>query len=248
MENIGKILKEARESKDLTLDDISKETHIMTRYLSAIEEENYSIVPDRIYVIGIIRKYADYLGLDGGEMVKDFLSSVDTQPISTPTENEKKSRHSMNINTKPLITILTVCVLIGIFAIVMYMNPYRDVKQPAAPPSPGTQTSPVSKSPAVHKKNADKKKEQPVKQDELTMVIKFSGDCWIKAVDDEDNVLDEKKYSSGETTTLKAKEINLRLGYPRNAEIEINGKKIPPIGTDNPITKKFTLEDINSQS
>ncbi len=248
MENIGKVLKEARESKNLTLDEISQETHILTRYLNAIEEENYSIVPDRIYVIGIIRKYADYLGLDGGEMVRLFMDDVNTTPKTTIREREKVSRHSLNLNFKPLITVLTVVVLIGVFVVVIHMNPYKNVNVPSSPSEPKTQTqTPVSKTPEPPSQTPTNE-DQPKTPDKLSMVIKFSGDCWIRAVDEDGNVLQEKKFSAGEEVTLEAKEITLRLGYPGNAEVVLNGKELPPIGSaGSPTTKKFTLEDVNSQ-
>lgn len=244
MENIGKILKETRESKKLTLDEISKETHILTRYLSAIEEENFSIVPDRIYVIGIIRKYADYLGLDGSQMVKSFVDTINSAQKSPVQEKEKVPRHSVGINLKPLITVLTAVVLIGIFAIVIYMNPYRNlnVPSPAPPSAPEAQTPPISEVPIPPKA------EEPKTPDKLTMTIRFNGDCWIRALDEDGNVLAEKKYIAGQEVTLEAKEITLRLGYPGNAVVILNGKELPPLGkAGSPITKKFTLEDINSQ-
>lgn len=244
MDDIGKILKQTRENKKLTLDEISKETHILTRYLNAIEEGNYSIVPDRIYVIGIIRKYADYLGLDGSQMVKTFVDSINSAPRSQVQKKEKLPRHSMNINLRPFITVLTVAVLIGVFVIVIYMNPYRNLNVPTpAPPSPlETQAPPISEAPTPPNM------EEPKTPDKLTLTIRFNGDCWIRALDEEGNVLAENKYSAGEEVTLEAKEITLRLGYPGNAVVVLNGNELPPLGkAGTPITKKFTLDDINSQ-
>ncbi|MDI6602068.1 MAG: helix-turn-helix domain-containing protein [Thermoanaerobacteraceae bacterium] len=173
MDDIGKILKETRESKNLTLDEISKETHILTRYLSAVEEGNYSIVPDRIYVIGIIRKYADFLGLDGSQLVKSFVDSVNRTAKITVQKTDKVSRHSDGINLRPLITILTSVVLIAAFVAILYINPYKNfnIPQPLAPAPQEEQMSPVNPPPEIPKV------EEPQVADKLVMTIKFTGEC-----------------------------------------------------------------------
>ncbi|MDI6602069.1 MAG: DUF4115 domain-containing protein [Thermoanaerobacteraceae bacterium] len=70
----------------------------------------------------------------------------------------------------------------------------------------------------------------------------------MRALDESGKVLAENKYTKGEEVTLEAKEITLRLGYPGNAIVILNGQELPPLGkAGTPITKKFTLKDINSQ-
>lgn len=72
MEPLGEFLKEQREKLKVTIDQISKETNIPTKYLEALENEEYSIFPGEAYLKGFLRTYAKALNLDPEEMVKRY--------------------------------------------------------------------------------------------------------------------------------------------------------------------------------
>lgn len=71
---VGDMLRQARESKKLTLEDVSAAIHIRTAQLRAIEEGNLSALPGMTYAVGFIRNYASYLGLSANELVHKFKS------------------------------------------------------------------------------------------------------------------------------------------------------------------------------
>ncbi|RME91139.1 MAG: helix-turn-helix domain-containing protein [Candidatus Hydrogenedentota bacterium] len=60
----GKLLKEARESKGISLRQAAEETKITSRHLQALEEDNFSLFPGETYVLGFLKSYAEYLDLD----------------------------------------------------------------------------------------------------------------------------------------------------------------------------------------
>ena len=72
MSSIGNILRTERETQGRTLTEVSKAVYIKTKYLSALEEENFAVIPGEVYVKGFIRAYASYLGLDGEELVAQY--------------------------------------------------------------------------------------------------------------------------------------------------------------------------------
>ncbi|MGZ9851417.1 helix-turn-helix domain-containing protein [Limosilactobacillus ingluviei] len=69
---IGQRLKEARVAKGYTLDDLQQATKIQKRYLIAIEDENFGELPGDFYVRAFVKQYADTVGLDGNELLKDY--------------------------------------------------------------------------------------------------------------------------------------------------------------------------------
>lgn len=82
MISIGEQLKAARGRTGLDLDRISEDTNIAKRFLTALEEENFSIFPGDPYVIGFLRNYAEYLGLDARELITAFKNvRIQEQPI-----------------------------------------------------------------------------------------------------------------------------------------------------------------------
>src|SRR3712207_3250788 len=72
MFEIGSALRQARERRRLGLDQAEAETKVRARYLRALEDEEFEILPGPAYVKGFLRTYADYLGLDGRLFVEEY--------------------------------------------------------------------------------------------------------------------------------------------------------------------------------
>ena len=82
MDSIGDKLKAARESQEFSLDQIARDTRISKRYIQAFEDEDFTIFPGEAYLIGFLRNYADYLGLDPDETVALYKNlKLQEQPI-----------------------------------------------------------------------------------------------------------------------------------------------------------------------
>jgi transcriptional regulator with XRE-family HTH domain len=69
---IGETLREARKRRGLELAEIEAETKIRLRYLRAIENEEWDVLPGGSYTRAFIRTYATYLGLDGERLADEF--------------------------------------------------------------------------------------------------------------------------------------------------------------------------------
>lgn len=69
MAGFGETLRQARALKNVTLREAETETRINRHYLAALEDEEFGALPPPIYSRGIVRKYADYLGLDAGKVL-----------------------------------------------------------------------------------------------------------------------------------------------------------------------------------
>src|SRR5690625_772425 len=69
---IGELLKEAREEKGYTLDNIQEKTKIQKRYLVAIEQGDFNALPGKFYARAFIREYAEAVELDPEVVLADF--------------------------------------------------------------------------------------------------------------------------------------------------------------------------------
>lgn len=76
LNEIGEKLKEARKSKGYTLDDLQQMTKIQKRYLIAIEEGNYDVMPGKFYARAFIKQYADTVGLNGDQLLEEYTDAV----------------------------------------------------------------------------------------------------------------------------------------------------------------------------
>jgi len=71
---IGASLKEARLRQGLDFSALEAGTKIRGKYLQALEEEHFDVLPGETYIKGFLRTYAEYLGLDGQLYVDEFNS------------------------------------------------------------------------------------------------------------------------------------------------------------------------------
>ena len=100
MESLGEKLKTAREMKGYTFDQISRDTNIARRYLEALEKEDFSQFPGEPYLLGFLRNYAEYLGLDSQSLIMMYRTiKLQEQPI--PVEQLLK-----NTGPSPLLPII----------------------------------------------------------------------------------------------------------------------------------------------
>ena len=90
MESLGNKLKNSREEKGYTLDFVSQETNISSRYLDALEKEEFSVFPGEPYLLGFLRNYGAYLDLNINELLSLYRSfKIQEQPV--PVEALLKS-------------------------------------------------------------------------------------------------------------------------------------------------------------
>ena len=64
MKDIGNFLRERREARGISLIEAEKDLKIRKKYLQALEEGNLDVIPGKTYIIGYLRNYSKYLGID----------------------------------------------------------------------------------------------------------------------------------------------------------------------------------------
>lgn len=69
MDTFGDILRSSREEKGYSLEQVARDTNIARKFLNALEVEDFSIFPGEPYLIGFLKNYSEYLGLDSREIV-----------------------------------------------------------------------------------------------------------------------------------------------------------------------------------
>ena len=118
---LGTRLKEARLSKGYSLDDLQEITKIQKRYLIAIEEGNYSIMPGTFYVRAFIKQYADAVGLEAEEVLDEFKKEVPHQPQEEVAQSITTSPTRRKLNSRSTNRLLETMpkIIVGLFIIVI---------------------------------------------------------------------------------------------------------------------------------
>ena len=98
MSELGKLLRKAREQRGYTLDDVQDITKIRKRYLEAIEEGDYKVLPGTFYARAFVKNYAETVGLDAEEVFRlyqrelpDPAAEAADQPIVKPRRRSVRS-------------------------------------------------------------------------------------------------------------------------------------------------------------
>ncbi len=104
---IGAQLKNARLDRNLSLDDVFKNTHIRIKYLKALEADDFTAMPSPVQGRGFLRLYAQYLGLDIEKLLEEKRQTkeeniVEFTKIETPPQEEKKKEENEEDAAAPL--------------------------------------------------------------------------------------------------------------------------------------------------
>src|SRR4051812_16242070 len=90
MASIGETLREARMRQRLDITDVEDRTKIRAKYLRALENEEFAMLPGPTFVKTFLRTYAEALGLDPHLLVEEYRATyeprdeAEVQPIATP--------------------------------------------------------------------------------------------------------------------------------------------------------------------
>jgi cytoskeleton protein RodZ len=120
MFEIGSSLREARLRQELDFPEIEYATKIRGKYLRALEDEQFDVLPAQTYIKGFLRTYAEYLGLDGQLYVDEynsrFISGEEETPLrtrSTPLPQQERRVQSRAVLAVVLGIALITALVIG---------------------------------------------------------------------------------------------------------------------------------------
>jgi cytoskeleton protein RodZ len=122
---VGSILKSARQSRNETLERISRTLRISEAYLNALECDDRSRMPELVYTIGFLKTYALYLGIDQETMVAKFKQQF-TQSIKAETLTFPMPAPERSIPTLTLVMIATGLAILIVISW-LYLKPNSEV-------------------------------------------------------------------------------------------------------------------------
>ena len=230
MGELGEMLREARERKGVSLAEAEEETRIRQRLIKALEEEDYTILPDRIYTKGLLKNYAHYLGLDTSEVMRLF---GEEEVTPTPIPPASQALASPPFLSPDLIVILVIFMALGLLGFWGYRQYLAPILTPllatptveASFPTPeatATGTPPPSPSPTFTPTE--------VVITGLRLEIEILTRTWLEVTVDGEEVF-RGLLDTGETHTWSANEvIALHLGNAAGVRAILNGQEMPPLG------------------
>jgi cytoskeletal protein RodZ len=262
MSNFGASLKKARESKGISLDRISAETRISTRFLLAIENEEFNLLPGGIFNRGFVRAYAEKVGLDPNQIVAEYerLIAIREPPAATvqahsTRPNVKGDRHLYPLAIGGLVLLILVFYIFtretsntAQSASAPSATSVAAAPQPAssAPPTapPSEAVTPPSAPPEVT--SAAPEPETPPQTEPLRIDIDITEATWIKVKVDGMTVDAGEILQPGTTRHFTAQNsLYLSVGNAGGLSLRINNMPAKAVGKSGQVRElNITPENI----
>ncbi|MGM0756530.1 MAG: helix-turn-helix domain-containing protein [Bacillota bacterium] len=210
MTELGKRLVEAREEKGMSLEDLQAATKIQKRYLLAIEQGNYDIIPGKFYVRAFIKQYAEAVGLNPEQLFEEFRKDVPStynDEVSDKLSNIKPQRELPKPASKVLELLPTILIIGGIlvviaiiYVIVQAVNQDSGQKNNQTAPQKSESKYEVSEDSSLTK---DQKKKEKASSDDKENTSKKDDSSKDDSSKDDEAVSLKATNTEGSTTTYE---------------------------------------------
>jgi cytoskeletal protein RodZ len=100
LSELGQLLKKARLEKGISLEDMQETTKIRKRYLEAIEDGNYKVLPGNFYVRAFIKSYSECVGLDPTEVLRLYRNVIPATKVENQVEPTPRKRTGIKTNDR----------------------------------------------------------------------------------------------------------------------------------------------------
>lgn len=117
MSDLGQLLRKARLEKDIDLDQLQDSTKIQKRYLEAIEEGNFSVLPGHFYVRAFIKSYAEAVGLNPEEVLRLYRNEIPA--VSSPKTEHIRQKRKRTFNSDRFSKWMTTILMWGFLLIIL---------------------------------------------------------------------------------------------------------------------------------
>ncbi|MEI6727076.1 MAG: RodZ domain-containing protein, partial [Actinomycetes bacterium] len=223
--------------RNLTLQQVEEDTKIRVKYVQAMENEDWDVMPGVTYVKGFLRTYASYLGLDPDVIIDEFRSrgmspaAEHHEPFSGSSVIGKPRSHRGR-NTIVIVAVICLLVLGVIYVLGMRSNKTDE---------PGTRPGALGISSASPKASTSPKPSSstsavPAWQKNLVKLTAAKGDCWMEVRRDSSTgiVLFSGTVKKGDHQKFTGKVLWISFGNPAVVQLEVQGKKVKVTGDVGP--------------
>ena len=239
-QTLGQLLRQERELRDIPLDRIEQATRIRTAQLRAIEDDRLEALPAEAYARGFVRTYAEYLGLNGDDVVAIFNEQwnrsahrAEPPPPQTPVSVARSSSAGLFS-----LWVGLACLLLAGSA-VLYVMGGSGGGHAAPPPT----THPPATQPVTNPTTSSTQPPPPVQPAGVRMTVTAAqGSCWLEARRGSASgaLLAERTLAPGQAVHLHGRRVWLRLGDPTSVRLRVNGKTLKNVYPAQPINLLVT--------
>jgi cytoskeleton protein RodZ len=235
MATIGDTLREARMRKHLDIADVEASTKIRAKYLRALENEEFGMLPGPTFVKTFLRTYAEALGLDPHLLVEEYRANYEPgddvehiQSLGPPNLARERRLRGPRLGPGSLLLLVVVAVVGALVAIGLLADRDDDGGKVAGETTPRTETS-------------ERRQQQPERRRPTRVVLRITPLTPTYVCVDRGSgkpVLFENTIDTPQT--FRGKTLRVNLGKT-DVEIRKNGRQVQVESGPNPVGFEFTV-------
>lgn len=223
---IGATLREARSRRKLDLSEVESAIKIRMRYLRAIENEDWDVLPGGAYTRAFIRTYAGYLGLDGDRLADEYRRATaqpsgDRAPQRVEPVQTGARPSGPRVSTRVLVALAVVAVAAALVAIGLVSGNGGSSSKPS-----GTK----------REKKQGQERSKPAAKPGVALSLVATGEVWVCMLDAaEEPLLDGAILEAGEEAgPFRSRSFVIALGNGE-AKLSVDGREVDTPPSNSPV-------------
>ncbi len=244
MESIGEALRNARLEKGFTFEQIENDTKIQRRYLEAMENEQWEILPGQVYLKSFFRIYSRYVGIS-----ETYYYQLMNEQIARPVP--KHHAKKINIKVSSQVKTRIILTLVAVFLLVGTSYFYKQYLALPEIPEVSENTPEIAEPgqdevvlPGTDETGQNEPTDEPVTIEAMNLALKcINSPCWVRIKDGNNQTLFEGTMNVDQEKQFEnLQKFSIRLGNAKSMQVMINGKDFGPLG-EMVANKTFFLEN-----
>ena len=122
LQKVGEFLREARQGRNLSLEDLSSSLRIGKEQLIALEEGDEKSLPEKVFIRAMIRRIAEKLNLDTSFILDELNEKKKNDPKSNPLIKKEEKKKNKSINPFGMVILSGILGLLTSIMVVKYIN------------------------------------------------------------------------------------------------------------------------------
>ncbi|MEZ5813320.1 MAG: DUF4115 domain-containing protein [Alphaproteobacteria bacterium] len=255
---VGEILRRTRQHYNQSIQDIEYALRIRASQIEAIESGDLKALPGKVYAVGFVRSYAEFLGLDGDKIVKLFK----TQAAGQEPETELYFPAPASEGQLPPWWITLTCIFAAIAILAFWFGESRQQREivetiPPVPPAMQAEesvVSPASSSAAPAAESApevETEAENEAKQEEdiikekpaKGIILNIRENSWVEIRDKQGKAMLSRVLKAGDQYYVPDRpDLTISIGNAGGVEIEVDGQKLRQLGETGKVLRRLSLD------
>jgi len=276
MLEFGASFRKSRESLNVSIEKIAEETRINTRFLEAIENERFDLLPGGIFNRGFIRTYALRLGLDPEEAIQGYeklFRAAEAEPVLQAEELPRGKTTKIPVYYVAVAGLLILVIVFYLFTRhaeapkVVYTPPVKESTTPETPaqpppstpivpatasaavvPSPVTPTPALPAAPAAPAATVSAPQAAPASNGAIVVELEVQEESWFKLSADGADVVPSEVLAPGTVRRYTASSsMAVSIGNAAGVSLRVNGQPVTSLGRSGQV-RNLTITPSTSAS